>query len=305
MALPFSAPVRTDRTHVRARRRSARVYQAVVNAILVVMSLAILVPVGWVVMASVKTRPEFYGSPWAIPLGVHWQNFVDAFVTAKMGSYFLNSVFVTALGLAISLVICVPAAYVLARFEFRGKSIIEGVLLAGLFINVNYIVVPIFLLLLGWDNALRTFLPSGFFLDNLGMLAVVYAATSIPFTIYLLTTYFRTIPREFEEAATLDGSSRFRTMVSIMMPLAMPAISTTLLFNFLSYWNDFIISLTLIPGDNKTLQVGLLNLVQAQRAAADYGRLYAGMVIVMVPVIVFYAIIQRRLLQTVGGGGIK
>lgn len=287
------------------QRTAGRTYRAIVNVLLVLLSLAIVIPVGWVIVASVKDKSEFYGSPWTWPEGWDIQNYIDAFVDAKMGDYFANSVLVTVLGLVISVVIAVPAAYALSRYEFRGKAILEGALLAGLFINVNYIVVPIFLMLLGWDGALRSVLPGGFFVDNLFVLAVVYAATSLPFTIYLLSTYFKTIPVEYEEAAMLDGSSRLRTMVSVMLPLALPAINTALLFNFLAYWNDFIISLTLIPGPTKTLQVGLLNLFQAQRAAADYGRLYAGMVIVMVPVIIFYAIIQRRLLQSAGGGGLK
>jgi N-acetylglucosamine transport system permease protein len=294
------APVRSD-----AARTSGRLNRTVINAVMIALCAAIIVPTAWVFMASIKTRPEFYGDPWALPLGVHVQNFVDAFVNARMGDYFVNSIFVTVLALAISLVVAVPAAYVLARFEFRGKAVLEVAILAGLFINVNYIVVPIFLQLLGWDRALRGLFPEGVFIDNLAVLALVYAATSLPFTIYLLSTFFRTIPIEYEEASMLDGASRLRTMVSVMLPLALPAISTALLFNFLAYWNDFIISLTLVPGDSKTLQVGLLNLFQAQRAAADYGVLYAGMVIVMVPVIVFYAVIQRRLLQSVGGGGIK
>jgi N-acetylglucosamine transport system permease protein len=288
-----------------AARTSGRLNRTVINAVMIALCAAIIVPTAWVFMASIKTRPEFYGDPWALPLGVHVQNFVDAFVNARMGDYFVNSIFVTVLALAISLVVAVPAAYVLARFEFRGKAVLEVAILAGLFINVNYIVVPIFLQLLGWDRALRGLFPEGVFIDNLAVLALVYAATSLPFTIYLLSTFFRTIPIEYEEASMLDGASRLRTMVSVMLPLALPAISTALLFNFLAYWNDFIISLTLVPGDSKTLQVGLLNLFQAQRAAADYGVLYAGMVIVMVPVIVFYAVIQRRLLQSVGGGGIK
>lgn len=315
MALNLT-PVRPDAAASTPRRRlvpvrpgsaraGGRLSRTIVNVVMIALCAAIIVPTAWVFMASIKTRPEFYGDPWALPLGVHVQNFVDAFVNARMGDYFVNSIFVTVLALAISLVVAVPAAYVLARFEFRGKSVLEVAILAGLFINVNYIVVPIFLQLLGWDRALRGLFPEGVFIDNLAVLALVYAATSLPFTIYLLSTFFRTIPVEYEEAAMLDGSSRFRTMVSVMLPLALPAISTALLFNFLAYWNDFIISLTLVPGDSKTLQVGLLNLFQAQRAAADYGVLYAGMVIVMVPVIVFYAIIQRRLLQSVGGGGIK
>ncbi|VXB62674.1 carbohydrate ABC transporter permease [Plantibacter sp. T3] len=294
-------PGPTSRQRVRRRRPVSWIS----NLVLILISLMILVPVLWVVMASVKTKGEFYGNPWALPEGLHWQNFADAFVDANMGPYLLNSLLVTVVGLCFVLIIAVPAAYALARFEFRGKSILETLLLAGLFINVNYIVIPIFLMLLGWDKALRTFMPSGFFIDNLFVLGLVYAATSLPFTIYLLLAYFRTIPVSYEEAATLDGASRFRTMRTVMLPMAMPAISTAILFNFLSYWNDYIISLSLIPGENKTLQVGLLNLFQAQRAAADYGRLYAGMVIVIIPVVILYIIIQKRLLQNVGAGGLK
>lgn len=275
------------------------------HALLVIISILIIVPVAWVVMAAFKTKPEFFGSPWRLPDGLHWQNFVDAFVTAKMGIYFTDSLFVTVLGLVFSLSVAIPAAYAIARVPFRGRALVEGFLMAGLFINVNYIVVPIFLMLLGWDQALASWLPNGFFIDNLAVLALVYAAASLPFTVYLLVSFFRTIPAIYEEAAALDGSSRLRTMLSIMVPIARPAISTVILFNFLSFWNDFIISLTLIPGEHKTLQVGLLNLFQAQRAAADYGRLYAGMVIVMVPVLLLYATIQKRLVTGIGGGGLK
>lgn len=283
----------------------ANLYRTTTTAIFVILSLAVLVPVGWVGVASIKHRSEFYGSPWTLPQGFHWQNYVEAFISADMATYFVNSVLVTLLALTISLVVCVPAAYAIARFEFAGKKLVETLLLAGLFINVNYIVVPIFLLLLGWDRALKAIMPQAFLLDNLVVLAIVYAATSIPFTIFLLATYFRTIPKVYEEAALVDGSSRLRTMLLVILPMALPAINTVVLFNFLAFWNDFIISLTLMTGENRTLQVGLLNLFQAQRAAADYGRLYAGMVIVIVPVLIVYALVQKRLLQGVGQGGIK
>ncbi len=283
---------------------SARLYRVLTSAIFVVLSLAVIVPVGWVALASIKHRSEFYGSPWTLPQGFYWQNYGEAFITADMASYFLNSVIVTITAMALCLLVCVPAAYAIARFEFRGKRALETFLLAGLFINVNYIVVPIFLLLLGWDRALKSIVPQAFLLDNLFVLAVVYAATSIPFTVFLLTTYFRTIPEVYEEAATMDGASRLRIMLKVILPMALPAINTVVLFNFLAFWNEFIISLTLMAGDNRTLQVGLLNLFQAQRAASDFGRLYAGMVIVIVPVLIVYALVQKRLLQGVGQGGV-
>lgn len=269
------------------------------------IALAIAVPVGWVLIASVKRRSEFYGSPWTLPEGLHLANYADAFVDARMGQYFLTSVLVTVLALGFVLAVSVPAAYVIARYEFRGKALVEIALLGGLFVNVNYIVVPIFLMLVGWDRALVDVFPDGFFIDNPGMLSLVYAATSIPFTIYLLTAYFRSIPVDYEQAAALDGASRRQIMTRVMLPMARPAVTTVILFDFLAYWNDFIISLTLLPGDRKTLQVGLLNLMTAQKAAADYGRLYAGMVIVIVPVLILYALIQRRLIEGIAAGGVK
>lgn len=269
------------------------------------ITLLIVIPVCWVLVASLKRKSEFFGSPWTLPEGLHLQNYVDAFGGAQMGRYFATSVLVTLLGLVLVLAVSVPAAYVVARYEFRGKSIVEVALLAGLFVNVNYIVVPIFLMLVDWDRALIDVFPNGFFLDNPAMLSLVYAATSIPFTIYLLTAYFRSIPGDFEEAALLDGASRFRIMTRVMLPMARPAVTTVILFNFLAYWNDFIIALTLLPGEGKTLQVGLLNLMAAQKAAADPGRLYAGMVIVIVPVLLLYALIQRRLIQGMAAGGVK
>ena len=289
----------------RPRRWLPRPERLLTSVVITLAAASIVIPVVWVLAASMKEKGEFYGNPWTLPKGFHLQNYVDAFVKARMGEYFLNSVMVTALALVIVLVVAVPASYVIARYDFPGKSWVQTALQAGLFINVNYIVVPIFLMLIGWDKALINLAPDGLFIDNRIVLSLVYAATTIPFTVYLLSNFLTTIPLDYEEAAVIDGASRFSAMTRIILPMARPAVTTVILFNFLAYWNDFIIALTLLPGKHKTLQVGLLNLMTAQRAAADYGRLYAGMVIVMAPVLVFYAIIQKRLIEGMTTGGVK
>lgn len=273
--------------------------------VLVICALTIFVPVVWVFFASFKDKSEFYGSPWTMPKGLHWQNFVDAFQDAHLGQYFGTSVFVTALAMVLCLIVALPCSYVMARFDFPGKKILKIAIQGGLFINVNYIVVPIFLMLVDADKLVYEIFPNGFFVNNPVMLAVVYAATSLPFTVFLLQDFFASIPKDFEEAALIDGASQFKIMTRIFFPMAMPAISMSMLFNFLSYWNDYIISMTLMTGENRTIQVGLLNLMQTQKAATNYGRLYAGMVIVMVPVLIFYAIVQKKLLQTSTMGGLK
>ena len=277
-------------------------FKIFIMVVLVVFAITIIVPVGWAFLASIKENSEFYGNPWAFPKGFHFQNFIDAFNKANMGAYFMNSVIVTALGLAILLVVALPAAYVLARYRFRGRKILNVAFMAGLFINVNYLVVPIFLMLVDAN----TLVGDTIFTNNLFVVGLIYASTALPFTIYLLSGYFATLPKDYEEAAYVDGSSYFRTMVQIIFPMAKPSIITVILFNFLSFWNEYIISMTLLTKDSvKTLPVGLMNLMKAQNAAAQYGQMYAGLVIVMLPTLILYILVQKKLTQGMTVGGIK
>ncbi len=280
-------------------------YKAFVYVALITLALVILVPVVWVFLASVKTNAEFYGNPWTLPLGFHVKNFVDAFQKAKMGEYLVNSVIVTATAIAILLVVALPAAYVLARYDFKGRKMLNSFMMAGLFINVNYIVVPIFLMLLDADKFLMKTFQFQFLLNNKLILALVYAATALPFTIYLLKSFFATLPKDFEEAARIDGCSYFKTLIRIMIPMAKPSVITVILFNFLSFWNEYIIALTLMPNGEWTLPVGLQNLMAVQKTATNYGQMYAGLVIVMLPTLILYILVQRKLTQGMTMGGIK
>ena len=285
----------------------SRIYKVFIYVALIALAVSIVVPVFWVFMASIKQNSEFYGNPWALPAGFYWQNFVNAWNTAKMGEYMLNSVIVTALALMILLVVALPAAYCLSRFYFKGRKFLNTAFMAGLFINVNYIVVPIFLMLRDGDTFLKNTIGTQFLLNNLVVLALVYAATALPFTIYLLSGYFATLPHDFEEAAYIDGAGYGKTMVKIIFPMAQPSIVTIILFNFLSFWNEYIISMTLMSSStgSKTLPVGLLNLMQAQQPAAQYGTMYAGLVLVMLPTLILYICVQKKLIQGMTVGGLK
>lgn len=290
------------------KANGTKLYKFFIYFVLFALAISIVVPVAWVFMASVKENSEFYGNPWALPNGFYFENFINAWNKAQMGDYMINSVIVTALALVILLVVALPAAYALARFQFKGVKFLNMAFMAGLFINVNYIVVPIFLMLRDGDNWIRNLTGGeGFLLNNLFVLAVVYAATALPFTIYLLSGYFVTLPHDYEEAAYIDGAGFFTTMIRIIFPMAKPSIITVVLFNFLSFWNEYIISMTLMNGFNaqKTLPVGLLNLMQAQQAAAEYGMMYAGLVLVMLPTLILYICVQKQLTQGMTMGGLK
>lgn len=287
------------------KRKNFDLYKIFIYVALISLAISIIIPVSWVFLASIKTNAEFYGNPWALPHGFNIQNFIDAFQIAQVGDYILNSALVTAMALVILLVVSLPAAYVLARFQFKGRKFFNTLIMAGLFINVNYIVVPIFLMLNGWDKSLAK---SGlqFFMNNRFVLALVYASTAIPFTVYLLASYFRSLPKAYEEAAEIDGCGYFTTMVRVMFRMAKPSIITVILFNFLAFWNEYIISLTLVQTKAlKTLPVGLQNLMSAQKAATNYGPMYAGLVIVMLPTLILYILVQRRLTQGMTLGGLK
>ena len=286
--------------------RAERLYKIFIYLVLGLLAVLILIPVVWVMVASVKETVEHYGSPWALPTHIHWQNFADAWTKANMGGYMLHSVTITAMALAILLVVALPASYCLARFKFVGNKLLNTCFMAGLFINVNYIVVPIYLMLSDADKWCKTTLGQAMLLNNHFVVAVVYAATALPFTIYLLSSYFATLPHDFEEAAYIDGAGYWRTMLEIIFPMAKPSIITVILFNFLSFWNEYIIIKTLVTDrDQWTLPAGLLNLMQAQQSAAEYGPMYAGLVLVMLPVMILYICVQKNLTKGMTVGGLK
>ena len=277
-----------------------------IYVVLIILAITIIVPIAWVFMASLKENEQFYGSPWTLPNGLHFENFVQAWQEADMGSYMLNSVIVTALGIGLLIIISLPAAYVLARFKFKTSRFWNVLFMAGLFINVNYIVVPIFLMLVDADSFLQSTLGHGFFLNNLFILALIYASTALPSTIYLLSGYFKSLAKDYEEAAYVDGAGYFRTMIQVIFPMAKPSIITIILFNFLSFWNEYIISMTMLTKPTlKTLPVGLMNLMAAQKSAVQYGRMYAGLVLVMLPTLILYMCVQKQLTEGMTVGGLK
>lgn len=286
-----------------------KLYRFFIYLCLTLFAISILVPLGWSILSAFKHKSEFYGNPWTLPNGFYLENFKKAFIEGHMGEYFLNSLIITGLALVILLVVAIPASYVLARFEFKGRKFLDTLFSLGLFINVNYIVVPIFLLLLDGEQVIKSIFSLqsslSLFLDSKIVVSITYAATALPFTIYLLTTYLRTLPKAYEEAAYIDGCSDLKTLISIIIPMARPSIITVILFNFLAFWNEYIIALTLLPNSSKTLPLGLINLMQVQKTATDYGAMYAGLAIVMIPTIILYILVQKKLTEGMTLGGIK
>lgn len=261
-------------------------------------------PILWTLISSFKTSAEIRQSPFSFPAVPQLVNYQNAWFAARMGDYFLNSIFVTAISMAILVVLVIPTAYVLSRYEFPGRKALRLIMMAGLFINVNYIVYPIYLMV---NEAGKTFLGNSLALtDNLLTVCVINAVTSVPFSVYLLSGFLTSLPKGYEEAARIDGCGNWGILLRIIVPLCMPSILTVILFQFLAYWNEYLVAQTfLITDAHRTLPVGLLSIMQEAKVATDYGRLYAGLVIVMLPVLIVYCFVQKNLTKGISMGGLK
>lgn len=267
----------------------------ILRTILIVATILVVVPLVWTILSSFKTTQEFYKSPWALPEALHFDNYINAFTKASMGSYFLNSIFVTILSLIILLVLCVPAAYVLARYKFWGSNFIKALFMGGLFIQPVYIIVPLFMLLKDLNM-----------LDSLISISIIYAVLHLPFSIYILTGFFKSVAIDYEEAAMIDGCSNIKILTKIVVPLAKPGIITVTIFNFMAFWNEYALaSVFLMSPEKKTLPVGLQLLMEVQKFATDWGALFAGLVIVMIPSMLIYTLLHKKLTEGVNIGGIK
>ena len=252
--------------------------------LLFIFTIIFAYPILWAFFSSLKTSAEIKQSPYSLPLVPQFVNYKNAWVGAHMGDYFVNSVLVTTLSMILLIAMVIPTSYVLSRFEFKGRKLLNIIMMAGLFINVNYIVYPIYLMI---NDVGKAAFGNGLLLtDNRVTVAIINAVTSVPFSIYLLSGFLKGLPKGYEEAAKIDGCGNWRILGSIIIPLARPSILTVILFQFLAYWNEYLVAQTfLITAAKRTLPVGLLSIMQEARTATDYGRMYAGLVIVMLPVI--------------------
>jgi len=255
----------------------------------------VLYPLLWNVLTSFKTNTEILESPWRLPKGLNLVNYVNAFTKAKIGYYSINSIVVTALSIIILLFLAISSSYVLGRFKFRFSDAIKNIYVGGIFIQSIFIVIPLYLMM----NRLNMD-------DNRIWLSVVYAVLQLSFSIYLLTGYMESIPREYEDSAMIDGCGYTGTLIKIIIPLAKPGIVVITIFGFFTFWNEFPLALTLLSTeDKKTLPIGLANLMEIQRYATDWGALFAGLVIVLVPTVVIYSLTQKKLTSGMHIGGIK
>lgn len=262
---------------------------------LVLYSIIVIFPILWTASTSLKTNQEFYMSPWAFPQKPQWINYANAWEKADVSKYFGNSLFVTIFAIVVTVLLASTSSYVLARFDFKLNKIITASYVAGIMVPAVLTIIPTFFLL----QDLRMY-------NSLTGLSFVYISRTLPFSMTVLIGFFKTLQHEIEEAALIDGCGYFRTFWSIMLPMAKPGIITINIFNFLFYWNEFMLALTFITEKSKlTLTVGMQSLMQVAQYRTDWGALFAGLMIVMVPTIIVYTIFEGHITEGLSSGAVK
>ena len=264
---------------------------------LIIYSCIAVYPVLWVFMSSLKTNRTLFDNLLMPPplTDLNWINYVDAWHRARISTYFLNTFFITIASLALMLLFASMAAYALAKYKFRGNRLITFLYVSGLMIPGVIGIIPLYLMLHSMS-----------LLDNRGTLVLMNLVTTMPFSVFLLIAFFKTIPTEISEAGIIDGCNHFTLFSRIAFPLAKPGLIPVLIIQFVTCWNEVYYSMILIHSPYKrTLQIGLLNMQRVQFQAADWVVMYAAVIIVTLPTIIIYILFQKKIIEGVNMGAIK
>lgn len=258
-------------------------------------SLFTIFLIGWFVLASVKTNRDVFRKPFEIPAEPQLINYEKVWTTSNIGQGFLNSLIIVSISVLVILLVSAPAAYVLSRARFKGRGLLTVVYIAGIGIPYPLLFIPLFALLAGLK-----------LVNSLPGLILVYVSLSIPFTVYILTGFFSSLPQELEDAAVIDGCNDIDVFRRIMLPLASPGMLTAAIFNFIGLWNEFQLALIFIQDpDKRPLSLSLYSLKNAMTYSGDWAGLFAGVVIVIVPTIILFIWLSERMISGITLGSVK
>lgn len=264
-----------------------------VYSVLLIGVLLIFYPIFLMIITSLKTAGEVTGNPTGLPSSIQWSNYLIGFQKAGIGRASLNSAMYTIVSVAGIIVVSAMAAYVVARFNFKGNKFIKFYFVSGLMIPFQVVLIPLFKIIVNL-NLYNTM--TGVFL--------IYTAMGIPFAFFLYTGYLRSIPKDIEESAYIDGCSYYRIFWIIILPLTLPATATIIIFNVIYVWNDFFIPLVFLTDKGlRPLQLAIYSLVG--EFTTEWNILFASMTMATIPVIVFYIFLQRYFISGLTSGAVK
>lgn len=277
----------------RTSRARARRGRLVLEILVTLLCLAWLSPFYLLIVNTFKTMPQITASPLSLPQTFNFNAYVRAWNDANLGSYYKNSIIISAVSVTLSVSISSLAAYAFSRLRFPGKQPLFFFLLAGVMLPLQIVLVPLYRLLNSMD-----------LLSSYQGMIALYIAFTIPFGVFILTGFYKSIPIEIEEAAHIDGCGWFQSYRRIVLPLAAPGLVTMVILEFIWFWNEYLVALTMIQKEAfRTVTLGVM--VMANTFQLDFSLLTAGIVISVVPPILVYIFFQKYLIRGLTAGAIK
>lgn len=268
--------------------------KAITYLILVGWVIFVFYAVGWIVLSSLSTTREIFTNN-LLASGVHFENYINALTTHNLALYFVNSTLYVAFALGLIILVAAPASYVLSRANFRGRSAFNSLFVAGMGIPGAMLLIPLFMAFIRLN-----------LVNTIQGLLLVYVAVSIPFTVFFLTGFFATLPREIEEAGLMDGCTDWQVFWKLMLPLAQPGLITVTIFNFIALWNDYFWALIFVNSEQRrTLMLGLEALLRSMRYTGDWAGLFASVIIVFLPTFILYVFLSEKIIAGVTAGAVK
>jgi ABC-type glycerol-3-phosphate transport system permease component len=259
----------------------------------ILASIISLFPVYFMIVSSFKTKSEYIENKWGLPSSLFLDNFNTALAGEKFFMRIANSTILTVASVAVSLIIACLAAYAFARMEFPGKRTLFNLVLSLMVVPPVVMVVPMFVAMVKWS-----------LVNTYHGTTIIYVGLLLPFSVYMMTNFFKTIPREIIEASRMDGCSNLGVFWRIMMPLSAPAVITLIVVNALWVWNELLIALIFMQKDSmKTLMVGIAAL--RSRNYVDIPATMAGLLIATIPIVIVYMFGQRYFIRGLTGGAVK
>jgi N,N'-diacetylchitobiose transport system permease protein len=291
LAVEAPAALRSEADLQRRRARSRRV---LLNAIAVALIVVTVFPVYWMVTTSFRRGIDIRTDPQLLPLGGTLQNYRTVFERDFFWTAFRNSIMVTLLTVALALFTAFLAALAISRFRFRGRVAFLVMILIVQMVPTEALMISLVKVLDGWQ--LR---------NSIIGLTIAYLAFVLPFTVWTLRGFVSGVPKELEEAAMVDGASRLRAFFTVTLPLVAPGLVATGIFAFIQAWNEFIYALVIMDRPNRqTLPVWIQAFNEGARGT-DWGGVMAGSTLITIPVIIFFLLVQRRVVAGMTAGAVK
>lgn len=273
--------------------RKSGLFQFLAYTFLSLLAIINIVPLFWMVVNSFKKEQEYAANPFSLPTSLHFSNYSQAWKVANMDVYFLNSIIVTFVALIITVFLGALAAYFLSRFKFKGRGLIYSLFLLGMLVPIHAILIPIFLIM----QKLHL-------IDTYWSLILPYTAFHLSLTVFILEGFMKGFPKDLEESGVVDGAGIYRIFWSIILPITRPALATVIILNFIYNWNEYLFALVLISSTAlKTLPLGLANFVGVETASLTLQM--AALTIALIPIIIFYLLLQKQLVSGMTAGAVK